>query len=119
MSTRVCIMLDKFCSQSSIPEKSHHDHSPSYKGKQLIEFAYNFRGLFHYHHSRKKVSTQAGEVLEKELTILHMDQHAAGREKATEPLDWALKLQSLPSDTTSSNQTIPTPTKKKSHWLMV
>lgn len=76
---------------------------PFIREKPLIGFAYNFRGLLHYHHSRKKVSTEAGEELEKELTVLHMDQHAAGREKATGPLDWALKLQSIPSDTTSSN----------------
>lgn len=58
MSTGVCIMVDKFCSQFSIVEKSHHDHSTSYKGKQLIGFAYNFRGLLQYHHRRKQVSTQ-------------------------------------------------------------
>ena len=43
--------------------------------------AYRYRGLVHYHHRGKQGATQADIMLEKELTILHLDQLAAGREK--------------------------------------
>jgi hypothetical protein len=39
--------------------------------------AYSFRSLVHYHHGRKHGSIQAEMVLEKGLTVLHIDLKAA------------------------------------------
>ena len=47
------------------------------KANVSLELAYRFRGLVHYHHSRKHGSIQADMVLEKELRVLHLDPQAA------------------------------------------
>ena len=44
-----------------------------------MRLAYSFRGLVHYHHSRKHGSQQAAMVLQKELRVLHLDLKAAWR----------------------------------------
>ena len=41
---------------------------------------YSFGGSVHYHHDRKLGSKQADMVLEKELSILHLDLKAAKEE---------------------------------------
>lgn len=40
----------------------------------------SFRGLAQYHHGEKRGRMQADVVLEKELTVPHLDPQAAGRE---------------------------------------
>lgn len=71
-------------SQSSIATKIHDDNSNSYKVKYLIVAALQFRGLFHYQHSKRNDSMQADKMLEWYLRILHLDPQAAG--KQNEPL---------------------------------
>ena len=51
----------------------------SKKGKHFIGLTYSFRGLVHYHHSRKCGSLQANMVLE-ELRVLHLDPQAGKRD---------------------------------------
>ena len=53
----------------------HHGHSNSYKENHLTGADLQFRGLVHYHHG----SIQADMVLEKELSVLHLDLQAAGK----------------------------------------
>ena len=60
-----------------------HDHSNSYKGKCLVGLACSFRGLVHYHHSRKYGSMQVRMLLVKELRVLHLDWQAAEKENVT------------------------------------
>ena len=43
------------------------------KANISLGLAYCFRGLIHYHHSRKHGSMPADIVLEKELRVLHLD----------------------------------------------
>jgi hypothetical protein len=62
--------------------KRHHDHGNPYKEKtHLIGTGLQFRGLVHYLQDGNHDSMQADMVLEKELTVLHLDSQAAGREK--------------------------------------
>jgi hypothetical protein len=64
--------------------KRHRGQGKSYKEEHLTGASLQFRGLVHYHHSRKHGGTQAEIVLETELKILNLDQQAAGRGSATE-----------------------------------
>lgn len=63
-----------------------------YKEKHLIGAHLQFRGLVHFYHGRKHGDTQGDMVLEKEMSVLHLDPHAAGRKRRW---DWLghLKLQ--------------------------
>ena len=49
-----------------------------------LGLAYSFRGLALYHHGRKLGSIQADMMLEKELSVLHLDLQAGGRESLYE-----------------------------------
>jgi hypothetical protein len=48
----------------SIAVRRYHDHGNSYKGKDLIEAALQFKGLVHYCHRRKHDSMQADMLLD-------------------------------------------------------
>jgi hypothetical protein len=50
------------------------------KANILLGLAYSFRGLIHYHLSRKHGGIQADIVLEKELRVLHLDLKATRRD---------------------------------------
>jgi len=65
-----------------IAVKRHHDHCNSYKGKHLIVAGLQCRDLVHFCHGGKHGGMQADMVLRKELTVLYLDQQAAGRELA-------------------------------------
>jgi hypothetical protein len=56
--------------------KRHHDHDNTYKGKYFIVAGLQFRALVHCHHGGKHGSMQVDMVLEMELSVLHLDQHA-------------------------------------------
>lgn len=58
----------------------HRDHDYSYKGKHLIGAGLQFRCLVQYHYGRKQGSMQAHIVLDRELSFLHLDLKAAGRD---------------------------------------
>jgi hypothetical protein len=45
-----------------------------------LGLAYSYRDSKHYHHGRKHGSIQADMVLEKELSILHVDLTVARRD---------------------------------------
>jgi hypothetical protein len=48
------------------------------KENSSLGMAYSFRGLIHYHHGGKNGNFQADVVLEKKLSVLHLDPTAAG-----------------------------------------
>jgi hypothetical protein len=52
-----------------------------------MRLAYSFRGLVHYHHSRKHSSVQTDMLLEMNLRVLHLDPQAAGSELASASVD--------------------------------
>ena len=62
-----------------IAVKRHHEQGNFHRGEPLIGLAYSFRGSVHYHYGRKHGSVQADMVLEKELSVLHLDAKAARR----------------------------------------
>jgi hypothetical protein len=68
-----------------------------------LGLAYSFRGLVHYHHCVKHISTQADMVLEKELRVLHLALQAAG-ETATLSMAWASETSKLAPLITSFNK---------------
>jgi hypothetical protein len=50
------------------------------KTKHLIGVGLQLRGLIHFCHGRKQGNMQTDMMLEKELSILHLDSKAAGRD---------------------------------------
>ena len=44
-----------------------------------LGMVYSFRGLVHYHHSKKHGSMKAGIVMVKEMRVPHLDSRAMGR----------------------------------------
>ena len=64
----------------SVSVKRHHYHGNDYKGKSLIGADLQFRDLVYYHQDRKHADMQVDMVLEKELSVIYVDQQTAGRD---------------------------------------
>ena len=56
------------------------------KANISMELAYIFRGLVHYHQSKKHGSIQADMVLEEELRVLHLNPKTARRRLSSRQL---------------------------------
>lgn len=67
----------KYHLRVSTAVKRYHDHSNSYKGKDLVGAGLQFRGSVHYCMVRSKAAW-ADMMLEKELRVLDPDLQAAG-----------------------------------------
>jgi hypothetical protein len=65
LSLILCRLHNDCVDQCPVAVKRHHDHSNSYKSKNLLGLAYRFRGLVHYQQQQKHGSTQADMVLDK------------------------------------------------------
>jgi hypothetical protein len=99
----------------TIAGKRHHDHGNSSKGKHLIGSGLQFRGLVHYCLGREHGGIRADVVLERELRVLYLIWHRAGRVSLWAWLEH-LKSQSPPLMRPYSDKATPTLTRP--HFLM-